>query len=126
MYWMKLTLYIHSLIAEFDVENIGPIRWSENAFARLVLPYGYKDIIRAFVQEQLSRDDGFDDIITGKGQDSFLDDSSRVSRRSPLLLIHGMICTGLGFIMLLSGDPGVGKTLTAESGTSNNRSTYPT
>jgi hypothetical protein len=83
MYWMKLTLYIHSLIAEFDVENIGPIRWSENAFARLVLPYGYKDIIRAFVQEQLSRDDGFDDIITGKGQDSFLDDSSRVSRRSP-------------------------------------------
>lgn len=24
--------------------------------------------------------------------------------------------TGLGFIMLLSGDPGVGKTLTAESG----------
>lgn len=26
--------------------------------------------------------------------------------------------TGLGFIMLLSGDPGVGKTLTAESGQS--------
>jgi len=25
--------------------------------------------------------------------------------------------TGLGFIMLLSGEPGVGKTLTAESGT---------
>ncbi|KFY09596.1 hypothetical protein V491_08077 [Pseudogymnoascus sp. VKM F-3775] len=74
--------------AEFDVENVGPIRWSENAFARLVLPHGYKDIIRAFVQEQLSRDDDFDDIISGKG---------------------------LGFIMLLSGDPGVGKTLTAES-----------
>ncbi|OBT42291.1 hypothetical protein VE00_06372 [Pseudogymnoascus sp. WSF 3629] len=74
--------------AEFDIENVGPVRWSENAFARLVLPHGYKDIIRAFVQEQLSRDDGFDDIISGKG---------------------------LGFIMLLSGDPGVGKTLTAES-----------
>lgn len=123
---MKLTLYTHSLIAEFDVENIGPIRWSDNAFARLVLPYGCKDIIRAFVQEQLSRDDGFDDIITGKGQDSFLDDSSCVLKRNPLLLMHGMICTGLGFIMLLSGDPGVGKTLTAESGTSNSRSTYPT
>ncbi|KFY51030.1 hypothetical protein V496_08991 [Pseudogymnoascus sp. VKM F-4515 (FW-2607)] len=74
--------------AEFDIENVGPIRWSENSFARLVLPHGYKDIIHAFVQEQLSRDDGFDDIISGKG---------------------------LGFIMLLSGDPGVGKTLTAES-----------
>jgi hypothetical protein len=55
-------------LAEFDVENVCPIRWSENAFARLVLPHGYKDIIRAFVQEQLSRDDGFEDIISGKGE----------------------------------------------------------
>jgi hypothetical protein len=55
-------------IAEFDVENVFPIRWSENAFARLVLPAGYKEIIRAFVQEQLSREDGFDDIISGKGE----------------------------------------------------------
>jgi hypothetical protein len=54
-------------VAEFDVDNIFPIRWSENAFTRLVLPHGYKDIISAFVQEQLSRDDGFDDIISGKG-----------------------------------------------------------
>ncbi|UDD60856.1 hypothetical protein AFCA_008243 [Aspergillus flavus] len=74
--------------AEFLVENVQPIRWSENAFPRLVLPHGYKEIIRAFVQEQLSRDDEFDDIIYGKG---------------------------MGFIMLLSGEPGVGKTLTAES-----------
>ena len=74
--------------AEFYVENILPIRWSDNAFPRLVLPHGYKEIIRAFVQEQLSCDDGFDDIVYGKG---------------------------LGFIMLLSGEPGVGKTLTAES-----------
>jgi len=54
-------------LAEFDVDNVCSIRWSENAFAKLVLPHGYKDIIRAFVQEQLSRDDGFDDIIAGKG-----------------------------------------------------------
>ncbi|MCJ1433007.1 hypothetical protein MMC27_002366 [Xylographa pallens] len=74
--------------AEFYVENVCPIRWSQNAFRRLVLPHGYKEIIRAFVQEQLSRDDEFDDIVHGKG---------------------------LGFIMLLSGEPGVGKTLTAES-----------
>ncbi|RDW81827.1 hypothetical protein BP6252_02939 [Coleophoma cylindrospora] len=74
--------------AEFYVENVNQIRWSDNAFPKLVLPHGYKEIIRAFVQEQLSRDDGFDDIVQGKG---------------------------LGFIMLLSGEPGVGKTLTAES-----------
>lgn len=55
------------LLAEFSVDNILPIRWSEGAFARLVLPEGHKEIIHAFVQEQLSRDDDFDDIIAGKG-----------------------------------------------------------
>ncbi|KAH8893106.1 P-loop containing nucleoside triphosphate hydrolase protein [Thozetella sp. PMI_491] len=74
--------------AEFYIDGVCPIRWSENAFSNLVLPHGYKDIIHAFVQEQLSRDDNFDDIIYGKG---------------------------LGFIICLSGEPGVGKTLTAES-----------
>ena len=72
-------------LAEFYVENVYPIRWSENAFPRLVLPYGYKDIIRAFVQEQLSRDDEFDDIIYGKGgTDSLIDDSSM--RRKLLMM----------------------------------------
>ncbi|KAB8277584.1 P-loop containing nucleoside triphosphate hydrolase protein [Aspergillus minisclerotigenes] len=64
-------------VSYFLVENVHPIRWSENAFPRLVLPH-----------EQLSRDDGFGDTIYGKG---------------------------MGFIMLLSGEPGVDKTLTAES-----------
>lgn len=72
-------------LAEFYVENVYPIRWSNNAFPRLVLPHGYKDIIRAFVQEQLSRDDNFDDIIYGKGgKDSLVDDSWM---RSELLMM---------------------------------------
>jgi hypothetical protein len=100
---------LHSL-AEFDLDNICPIRWSENAFSRLVLPPGYKDIIRAFVQEQLSRDDGFDDIISGKGKTASLG-HFMIEKQ-----VTDDVSTGLGFIMLLSGDPGVGKTLTAESG----------
>lgn len=44
------------------------MRWNEDAFARLVLPHGYKDIIYAFVQEQLSDDSKFDDIIDKKGE----------------------------------------------------------
>ncbi|TVY25298.1 26S proteasome regulatory subunit 4-like protein [Lachnellula hyalina] len=74
--------------SEFYVDNISPIEWSKDAFQRLVLPGGYKEIIHAFVTEQLSSNDTFDDIVQGKGQ---------------------------GFIMLLSGEPGVGKTLTVES-----------
>ncbi|KAI1129276.1 P-loop containing nucleoside triphosphate hydrolase protein [Nemania abortiva] len=74
--------------SEFYVDNIQPIVWNEEAFRRLVLPGDYKEIIYAFVQEQLRGGDSFDDIVEGKGQ---------------------------GFIMLLSGVPGVGKTLTTEA-----------
>ena len=77
------------LIAEFYVENICPIRWSGNAFLRLVLPHGYKDVIRAFVQEQLSRDDEFDDIIYGKGgKASLVDDAWR---RSTMLIMQAQV-----------------------------------
>ncbi|CAG8976260.1 hypothetical protein HYALB_00009435 [Hymenoscyphus albidus] len=71
IYQNVLKDYENKKTAEFDVENVHLVRWSENAFSRLVLPHGYKDIIHAFVQEQLSRDDEFDDIITGKGIDRF-------------------------------------------------------
>jgi hypothetical protein len=73
-------------LAEFYVENVGPIRWSENAFPGLVLPHGYKEIIRAFVQEQLSRDDKFDDIIYGKGGTHSLIDVSWT--RNKLLMMQ--------------------------------------
>lgn len=62
--------------------------WSQNAFDKLVLPFDYKELILSFAESHLSHKDTFDDIILGKGQ---------------------------GIIMLLSGEPGVGKTLTAEA-----------
>ncbi|OMP85143.1 ATPase family AAA domain-containing protein 3B [Diplodia seriata] len=81
--------------AQFYVDDVRDIRWNEEAFRRLVLPLDYKKVIWAFVDSQLALaadvvDDGlpFDDVVEGKGK---------------------------GIIMLLSGEPGVGKTLTAES-----------
>ncbi|RDW71005.1 hypothetical protein BP6252_07568 [Coleophoma cylindrospora] len=73
---------------EFYVENVNPIKWNVESFQRLVLPNDYKELVLAFVEGQLSQKDKFDDIVQGKGQ---------------------------GIIMLLNGEPGVGKTLTAES-----------
>jgi hypothetical protein len=65
-----------NVLAEFNVENVRPITWNDNAFPRLVLPYGYKEIIRAFVGQQLSRDDEFRDIVQEKGTDPiFADDA---------------------------------------------------
>lgn len=73
---------------EFFVDDVAEISFNEQAFESLVLPADQKDLILAFAQSQVKYKDAFDDIISGKGK---------------------------GIIMLLSGGPGIGKTLTAES-----------
>ncbi|KAI1844714.1 hypothetical protein JX266_009170 [Neoarthrinium moseri] len=74
--------------ATFSIDMVKDIQWSHEAFNQLVLPEDYKKIIWAFVDTQLSGSDDFDDIVRGKGR---------------------------GVVMLLSGEPGTGKTLTSES-----------
>lgn len=73
---------------EFEVNNINDITWNDVAFPNLMLPSGYKDLILSFVEGKATKKATFDDIIEGKG---------------------------LGLIMLLAGNPGTGKTLTAEA-----------
>ncbi|KAF6839164.1 hypothetical protein CMUS01_04359 [Colletotrichum musicola] len=72
----------------FKVDRISDIEWNTSPFESLVLPDGYKDLILAFVESQVKDKNRFDDVINGKGG---------------------------GLVALLAGDPGVGKTLTAES-----------
>ena len=73
------------------VDGVKEIVWNTKAFDSLVLPesqQGLKQLILAFTKAHSKATDSFDDVIQGKGR---------------------------GVIMLLSGPPGVGKTLTAES-----------
>jgi SpoVK/Ycf46/Vps4 family AAA+-type ATPase len=77
-----------TLIVAFAVDNVHEIEWNDNAFEKLVLPEDTKDLLLGFVESQIESANTFDDVISGKGR---------------------------GIIMLLSGPPGVGKTLTAES-----------
>ncbi len=73
----------------FSIGSVAAIEYNESAFESLVLPEDHKELILALAESQVQHRDSFDDVIQGKGK---------------------------GMIMLLSGPPGVGKTLTAESG----------
>jgi SpoVK/Ycf46/Vps4 family AAA+-type ATPase len=73
----------------FAVDNISDVSWNAGAFDALMLPEGYKDLILSFVEAQEHGQERiFDDIVEGKG---------------------------LGTIVLMAGNPGTGKTLTAEA-----------
>jgi hypothetical protein len=72
----------------FYIDRIADIKFNSNAFESLVLPEDQKELILSFAESQTMQTTNFDDVISGKGR---------------------------GHITLLSGPPGVGKTLTAES-----------
>ncbi|EXF83578.1 ATPase [Colletotrichum fioriniae PJ7] len=73
--------------AKFTVDDVREIGWNDTCTSNLILPNGYKDLLLYLVEDQMLAEDGFDDFIQQKGQ---------------------------GLVLLLSGDTGVGKTLTAE------------
>ncbi|TVY75704.1 hypothetical protein LSUE1_G006111, partial [Lachnellula suecica] len=70
----------------FSVDFIEPVIFNVQAFETLLLPKKHKDIVHALVKNHGS--DDFDDMIKGKGK---------------------------GLVFVLYGEPGVGKTFTAES-----------
>ena len=72
----------------FWIDSVKEIIWNDKALESLVLPSDQKELILTFAESQMKHAQNFDNVIKGKGQ---------------------------GIIMLLSGPPGVGKTLTAES-----------
>ncbi|KAM3478625.1 hypothetical protein MY5147_002137 [Beauveria neobassiana] len=72
---------------QFFIDSVEEIEFHEGAFDSLVLSEERKKIILALAKSQAKHKDSFDDVVKGKGR---------------------------GIIMLLSGGPGIGKTLTAE------------
>ncbi|KAJ3526735.1 hypothetical protein NM208_g11042 [Fusarium decemcellulare] len=72
----------------FDIESIDEITFDSEAFDALILPDDLKQQILSLVRVHEDQSFSFDDLVKGKGR---------------------------GMAFLLYGDPGVGKTLTAES-----------
>jgi len=77
-----------SALVKFYTQNVSEIEWSNDAFNSLVLPEEQKELVLALSEAQVGDITAFDDVVQGKGK---------------------------GMIILLSGPPGVGKTLTAEA-----------
>ncbi|KAH9883598.1 P-loop containing nucleoside triphosphate hydrolase protein [Xylariomycetidae sp. FL2044] len=73
---------------ELRVDDLKDMTWNDEAFDKLVLPGGEKELAWAFVENKSLSRDGFDDFIPDKGR---------------------------GLIILMFGPPGVGKTFTAEA-----------
>ncbi|KAI5116671.1 hypothetical protein M0805_007843 [Coniferiporia weirii] len=75
-----------------SVSHVSPIRWNDEPFANLILSGNQKALVRALVETYYASkavtDTRFDDFVQGKGQ---------------------------GLVINLFGNPGVGKTLTAEA-----------
>ncbi|EPE24107.1 P-loop containing nucleoside triphosphate hydrolase [Glarea lozoyensis ATCC 20868] len=81
--------------ARLHIDHISPVRRDEKNFERLVLPKGYRSLVRALVETHFKKPD------MNAAEDA----------RYNVDLVRGK---GKGLIILLHGAPGVGKTSTAE------------
>ncbi|KAK6852737.1 hypothetical protein PG990_010388 [Apiospora arundinis] len=86
--WMKGFDMKSKEWCELQVSELKDMTWNDEAFEKLVLPDGEKDLAWAFVENKSLSKTDFDDFIPDKGR---------------------------GLIILMFGPPGVGKTFTAEA-----------
>ncbi len=74
---------------EFIVERVERFEWNDEAFEQLVIPPAHKTVLKTLVESQNAGASAkFDDFVSGKG--------------------HGLVIN-------LFGNPGTGKSLTAEA-----------
>jgi hypothetical protein len=71
----------------FAISYLEPVIWNLDAFSKLVMDTRKRNLIHSLVKSHRNGAETFDDVVSGKGK---------------------------GLVGLLSGNPGVGKTLTAE------------
>lgn len=87
-YWINGFSLTHKIWCTMAVEGVQDVQWNHGAFKKLVIDEDRRDLIHGLVKAHRNDETAFDDIIRNKGQ---------------------------GLVGLLSGSPGVGKTLTAEA-----------
>ena len=85
----ELTVAALPFTVEFIVERVEHFEWNDEAFEQLVIPAKHKQVLKTLVESHSAGSSRkFDDFVTGKG--------------------HGLVIN-------LFGNPGTGKSLTAEA-----------
>ncbi|OOF98975.1 hypothetical protein ASPCADRAFT_204666 [Aspergillus carbonarius ITEM 5010] len=86
--WVNGFSFTQKAWCQLAVTGLSEVEWNHNAFKRLVMAENRRQLIHGLVKAHRQDDAVFDDIVVNKGK---------------------------GLIALLTGSPGVGKTLTAEA-----------
>lgn len=115
----------------FFVAQITPIAFNDRAFDSLVLPQHQKRLINAFVKTQAGQQavqkrgtfatTAYSTDGTEHSKHNVANHKDQTQGPRPAIFDDVIAGKGLGIILLLSGPPGVGKTLTAESVSENLR-----
>jgi hypothetical protein len=87
-YWINGFSFAQKIWAQLAVSALSDITWNDQAFKKLVIDEKRRQLIHALVRAHRQDEAAFDDIVQNKGK---------------------------GLVGLLCGNPGVGKTLTAEA-----------
>jgi hypothetical protein len=87
-HWITGFSFEQKTWGQFSVSAVGEIVWNEEAFQKVVIDKRRQRLIHSLVRAHRQDESTFDDIIENKGK---------------------------GLVGLLTGSPGVGKTLTAEA-----------
>ncbi|KAJ9656880.1 hypothetical protein H2198_004633 [Neophaeococcomyces mojaviensis] len=111
--WLRGYSLTYQKWASFAVDNVSDVTWNENAFSELTLPAEYRELILATIQSQIKQNKWKQKVEKAfKNQKPIENDDQD---DNPAEFDDFIAQKGLGYIMLFSGNPGVGKTATAES-----------
>ncbi|KAK5941308.1 hypothetical protein PMZ80_006586 [Knufia obscura] len=117
--WLRGYSLAYQKWAEFSIEHVSDVAWNDNAFSELTLPPEYRELILATIQSQIRQNQWKQKMEKVEKEQKPLseigkEDGEEEDEGAPEF-DDFIAQKGLGYIMLFSGKPGVGKTATAES-----------